>query len=349
MRLRGDWTWLRRVLAVLLILGLTALLAQVVEILFIAFGASLLAVLLCWFTDILQARAPLPRPAALGVVILILAIAFAAAVWLFGTTLTAQLGEVARALPQSLNQIYQDLLTTDWGKLIISQLRQFDGNAGNFLGRVTGFLGSAFGLLADFALIGIAGIYLAAEPQFYRRGILELVPTSHLARAEEVLFAVGEAMRLWMVGQLFAMTVVGIMWGISLWALGVTSALALGVIAGLAEFVPVIGPILGAVPAVIIAFAQRPALALWATMVYFIIQQIESSLLMPLIQARVVALPPALTLFAMVTCGLLFGIIGVLFAMPLAVVVMVLVRMLYIEDLLGKHPPSDIPERPTRR
>ncbi len=144
-------------------------------------------------------------------------------------------------------------------------------------------------------------------------------------------------MRLWIVGQIFAMVGVGTMWGVSLWLLGVTSALALGVIAGLAEFIPVLGPILGAVPAVIIALAHSPALAFWAVVVYLIIQQIESSLLMPLIQARVVALPPAFTLFALVIGGWLFGIIGVLFAMPLAVVLMVLVKMLYIEDVLGKR------------
>lgn len=337
MQPRGNWGWLRRVLAVLFLLGVAAIISQIVEILFIVFGASLLAVMLCWLTGLLERFAPLSRHWALSVVIVLLAAAFGAAVWLFGTTLASQLGQVARALPESLDHIRQELLQTPWGRTVVSQLGQLNLGSGNVVLGVTGAVRSALGLLGDFALVGIAGIYLAAEPELYRGGILQLVPASHLARAEEVLDAIGEAMRLWMAGQLFAMVVVGIMWGISLWALGVQSALALGVIAGLAEFVPVIGPILGAVPAVIIAWAQSPALALWAVIVYFIIQQIESSLLMPLIQARVVALPPAVTLFALVTCGFLFGIVGVLFGMPLAVVLMVLIRMVYVEDVLGKR------------
>jgi predicted PurR-regulated permease PerM len=338
----SEWAWFRRVLGVLVLLGLAALISQIIAVVFIAFGASLLSVLLCWLTSFLQRQIPLRRPLALGVVILILAVAFAAAVWLFGTTLTAQFGQVAQALPESLRHIHQELLQTDWGRLLASQLQQINVGSGNFVERITGIVGSAFGLLADFALIGVAGIYLAAEPELYLEGILQLVPTPHLTRARQVMDAVGEALRLWIAGQLFAMVVVGIMWSVSLWALGVGSALALGVIAGLAEFVPVIGPIVGAVPAVIIALAQSPALALWAVVVYFIIQQIESSLLMPLIQARVVSLPPTITLFAMVTCGLLFGILGVLFAMPLAVAMMVLVRMLYVEDVLGKRPRSGV-------
>lgn len=338
---KSGWRWYRRVLGILLLLGLAALVAQMLEILFIAFGASLLAVLLCWLTGIVQHRIPVRRPTALTAVIIILAIAFGAGCWLFGTALTAQLGQLAQALPQSVDRIEGQVLGTEWGRLVVSQLQQINlgGATSNLFVRITGFLGSALNLLGDFALIGTAGIYLAAEPERYRLGIVQLVPTPYEARAQQVLDAIGEAMRLWVVGQLAAMFAVGLMWGISLWALGVGSALALGVIAGLAEFVPVIGPILGAVPAVIIALAQRPTLALWSVVVYLIIQQIESSLLMPIIQYRVVALPPALTLFAMVTGGLLFGVLGVLFAMPLTVVALVLVRMLYIEDVLGK--PAD--------
>lgn len=333
----SDGAWLRRVLAVLLLVGLAAIVWQIIEILFIAFGASLLAVMLCWFTGLVQWHFPLRRSVALGVVIAILAVGFAASVWLFGTTLTSQLGQVAKALPESLDGIRQELLKTGWGQVVVSQLQQVDVTTANLLGRATGLVRSALGLLGDFALVGIAGIYLAADPELYRRGLLLLVPAAYVARAAEILDALGESMRLWMVGQLFAMVVVGMMWGISLWGLGVNSALALGVIAGLAEFVPVIGPIAGAVPAVIIAWAQSPALAFWSLVVYLVIQQIESSLLLPLIQARVVSLPPALTLFALVTCGLLFGIPGILFGMPLAVVMMVLVKMVYVEDVLGKR------------
>ncbi len=182
MRARRDWTWLRRVLAVLFLLGLAVLTWQLINILFIAFGASLLAVLLCSLTGTLQCVASLRRPVALTVVIVFLAAVFGAAVWLFGTTLAIQISELARAVPESVRSIHTQLLQTAWGRVLITQLQQLNLGSINFVARATGVLGSAFGMLADFVLICTAGIYLAAEPDRYRYGILQLVPISHTAR-----------------------------------------------------------------------------------------------------------------------------------------------------------------------
>jgi predicted PurR-regulated permease PerM len=115
----------------------------------------------------------------------------------------------------------------------------------------------------------------------------------------------------------------------------VPSALALGLFAGLAEFVPIVGPIVSAVPALIIALSRSYELALWVLLMFVVLQQIEGNLIQPLIQRRMVSLPPALTLFAVVVFGLLFGAIGVLLATPLTVTGFVLVRQLYIADALG--------------
>jgi len=127
--------------------------------------------------------------------------------------------------------------------------------------------------------------------------------------------------------------VVGTLTWAGLKLLKVPSALALGLFAGLAEFVPILGPIAAAIPALIIAFSQDSRLALWVLALFVVIQQLEGNILQPIIQRRMVALPPAVTLFAVLAFAILFGAMGALLAAPLAVVTLVLVQNLYIAPL----------------
>ena len=127
--------------------------------------------------------------------------------------------------------------------------------------------------------------------------------------------------------------------GSALAVLGMPLAMSLGVVAGILEFIPVIGPILAAVPGVLLAFSKGPEMALYVTLVYIAVQQIESNVITPLVQRWAVRLPPVIGLLAVVACGLLFGVLGVVFAMPIAVVVMVMVKKLYVEDTLERRAP----------
>jgi predicted PurR-regulated permease PerM len=201
---------------------------------------------------------------------------------------------------------------------------------------LTGVLGTTLGVLSEVALVVVSGIYLASQPGLYRDGLLQLVPVPHLDRAQRILGAAGHALRLWLLGQAIAMAMIGILTGIGVWLLGLPSPLAFGVIAGATEFIPILGPILGAIPAVLIAFSISPMTALYVVLFYIGLQQVESNLLMPLIQERVVALPPVLMLFATVVAGLLFGLLGILFATPLAVACIVATQEIYVRGVLGK-------------
>jgi predicted PurR-regulated permease PerM len=145
---------------------------------------------------------------------------------------------------------------------------------------------------------------------------------------------VGRTLRAWLVGQAVAMASIGVLTTLGLLALGIPLALSLGLIAALLEFIPFVGPVLSAVPAVLVAFAQSPMDAVWTALLYLVVQQVEGHVAMPLIQARAVALPPALTVAATVGMGMLFGFTGMLFATPLVAAAMVLVRMVYVEGLL---------------
>jgi predicted PurR-regulated permease PerM len=183
---------------------------------------------------------------------------------------------------------------------------------------------STLGAAANMLLVLVLGIYLAADPGLYRRGVLRLVPSRHRTLASNVLNAAAVALRKWLGGQLVAMLLVGVLTGLGLALLGVPLAFSLAVIAALLEFVPFIGPIVAAIPAVLIAFAHDPSTALYVAVLYLAVQQVEGYVLMPLVQRWAVALPPALSALTVVAFGVLFGLPGVLFAVPLTVVVMAL-------------------------
>jgi predicted PurR-regulated permease PerM len=178
-------------------------------------------------------------------------------------------------------------------------------------------------------------VYIGADPETYRRGLLHLFPKRKRERIGEVLTAMATILRKWLVTQLIAMIVIGTVSTIALLMLGVKAPFALGIIAGLLEFVPTVGPILSAVPAIAMGFLDSPEKALYVGLAYLAIQQIEGHLLIPLLMKGGMDLPPVLTIVTQGLMALLFGFLGLMIAVPMLAAVMVPVKMLYVEDALG--------------
>jgi predicted PurR-regulated permease PerM len=193
-----------------------------------------------------------------------------------------------------------------------------------------------------------AGAYLAFHPETYANGALLLVPRRHRARAAEILDACRAALTRWLLGQLVSMIFIGVTTSIGLWLAGVPTSLALGLLAGVAQLVPVVGPWAAAVPGLVIAQTQGPETFGWAGVVYIITTQFESNLLTPLVLRRMAQLPMAVTLFAVIAMGVLLGPLGVVLATPLAIVAYVLVMKIYVEGVLGEQfvtrEPGPIPQ-----
>lgn len=182
-------------------------------------------------------------------------------------------------------------------------------------------------------------LYLGADARLYRRGILELVPHASKPRAEQVLDAIRDALRRWLVTQLIAMLVMGVVTTIVLFALNVRAAVPLGILAGLLEFIPTVGPILSAVPSVAMAFVDSPEKAAAVAVAYYFIHFTENHLLIPLLMKEGVNLPPVLTILTQAAMALAFGFMGLFVAVPMLVLATILVKMLYVEDVLGERTP----------
>jgi len=197
------------------------------------------------------------------------------------------------------------------------------------------FLTSTFTIFGGILLITFLAIYIGADPDTYHSGLMHLFPHRARERAGEVLSAIATVLRKWLVTQLIAMVAIAVVTTSVLLLLGVKAAFALGIIAGLLEFVPTIGPLLSAIPAIAMAFLDSPEKALYVLIAYFGIQFVENHLLIPLLMKGSIDLPPALTIMGQALMALVFGFLGLLVAVPAIAASMVAIKMLYVEDVVG--------------
>lgn len=175
-------------------------------------------------------------------------------------------------------------------------------------------------------MTGATAIFLAASPQLYLRGALRLLPMTWRSRGREVAAELGATLRLWFLGQFIDMAIVGLLLWLGVFLIGSPLAMSLALLAGLLNFVPYVGALAGAVPAILVAMAQSPVLAAWVALLFLAVQLLEGNVIAPWIQKRTIALPPALTILSQTVLGTLFGLIGLIVATPFIAVLLVAVR-----------------------
>ncbi len=324
-----------RVLVVMTLGGLALLAWQLSELLLIVFGAIVVGVLLHGLASVLCKRLPVPEWVALALVILSLLLALSAIVLLFGSEVAAQIDAFRTTLPAAWNKFHAWLQSGPLGPQIDRIPEQLRNGASTLAAHAGAIVMSAGGGLTNAVLMMVGGIYLAAQPRLYRQGLLRLLPRDQRGVADAALGASGQALRAWLAGQLLAMAVIGTLTGVGLWLLDVPVALGIGLLTALLDFIPIVGPIAAAVPAILLGFTVSPQVALGALLLFVVLQQLEGHVLQPLIQARAVDLPPALLLFSLFGIGMLFGPMGVVLAAPLTVVTYVLIKRLYVQHALG--------------
>jgi len=324
----------RQILLAVALLAALWLLWRLADVLLLVMAAVIVAVVIRSLSDPLVRHLRLAPKAALSIIMVFLIASLAGGTFFFGARIAGELVELAENVPVLINQLGERFGISDAGQRLSAWAAQFvDG--GLFLD-VAGYTISLAGVATAGLVVFFGGIFLAFGTETYIGGVLLLVPERQRPRFRQVFEEVGRSLRLWLLGQLSAMVLVGLASFVGLVLLGVPSALALGILAGLLEFVPFVGALVAFAVAFLVALGHDPWLALWVTLLYVAIQQVESNLLVPLIQQHTVSLPPALGLFSIIAVGTLFGPLGILLAVPLTIVVLVAVRRFYVEGLLGK-------------
>ena len=310
------------------------------DVLLLTFAGVLFAVILRRLATWLSDRTPLTPRWALLVTVLVLIGALGGAVALRGPAIAAQVRTLREELPQAVKTLKARLTEYEWGERALEKtprpgdLLPDDADA---ITRVTGVASRTFSALASFAIIVFLGVVFAATPAVYRNGLLALLPERRVPRARDVLDRLYDTLWWWLVGRIASMTFIGVVTAVGLSLLGVPLAFVLGLLAAILSFVPNLGPVLSAAPAILLAVVDGPQKALWVALLYGGVQLVESFVLDPFIDRKTVHLPPALTIFTQLVLALVGGLLGIALATPAAAVIVVLVTMLYVQDTLGRR------------
>ncbi|MGV8841186.1 MAG: AI-2E family transporter [Bauldia sp.] len=335
--------YLRKLLITVAVVLLVAVALLLRDVWLIAFAAVLVAVGLGSAAARIRRWTRLGQKTSLAIACVLVVATLGLAFFLAWPQIQTQLPNLVDRVVQAANEI-EDA----WGVQLPStagELAETIGGMGDqLMSGVVVVVGALVTVVTTFLLVLVAGTFIAAEPVRYRDGAVLLFPRRWHAKVRAAFDKVGDGLRLWLRAQLLAMLIVGVLTGLGAWAIGLPSPLALGLIAGLGEFVPIIGPFLAVLPALLIAFAEDTSLFLWTIALYVLVQQFEANLLTPMLQRRIVELPPVLFLFSLVALGIVFGIPGIVVAAPLSVSIYILIRELYVRDLLKEEELMDKPE-----
>jgi predicted PurR-regulated permease PerM len=246
--------------------------------------------------------------------------------WFIGSKVQEQIAELSDSFPAIIENAKNQLNKSAIGREVVETI---ESSSEKSLSSARGFFKTGFGIIADLYIILIISIFLTAAPQLYTKGIVSLMPKTFQNKAGNIISYAGFKLRSWLKGQIFAMFFVFILTSVGLSILGVPMALALGLIAGILNFIPNFGPMIALIPGVLVALLISPTTALIAAAIYTGVQIIES-IVTPIIQNRLVQLPPALIIIFQVIMGALAGAMGVILATPFLVVLKSAVEILYL-------------------
>jgi predicted PurR-regulated permease PerM len=344
LKTRDDNKFVGRVLVTIGIVFLAVLVLLLVyytfDVILLIFAAVLLAIFLHGLADMLGRVLNLSEGLRVMIVAFVLVAVLSVAVTLLAPSVAEQVQKLRVELPKSAQTAGEYISRFGWGRAIIEQLPSVNElmdniNASTLLTVGGGFFTSTIGALGNFFITILLAIYFASEPRFYARGFTKLFPIAQRRRVSEVLGSIGATLSWWLVGKAGSMLFIGVLTWIGLSIIGVPLALTLGLIAGLLSFIPNFGPIISALPALLLAFIDSPVTTLYVLALFIGVQLIESNIVTPLIERETVELPPGLTIIFQLALAVMVGGLGLVLATPLLAVIMVIVQMIYIQDVLG--------------
>jgi predicted PurR-regulated permease PerM len=330
--------------AIAIVLALLPLLVWYLrDFLLIVVGALLFATLLMLVSEPLTRWGRLPRGLSLALSGLLILAAIGGSAYFFGTRIGFELQDVSDRADEAMRTVSESLHNSQFGRALLSHT-----SLGNFsLPTIASNIVTVSArVIAGIAFSVAAGAYLAAQPGLYTQGFVYLFPKRFRGIVKEIVGDAGRALRLWLLGQAISMCLIAVFSTLAVWAIGLPSPLALGAIAGVAEFVPYVGPIIAAIPAVLVAVTNGPYSVLWTLAAYAVIHQVEGNVIAPLVQRRMVFIPPAVLLLSIAAISVTFGVASIVFAAPITVLAFVAVRRLYAAEALDQI--ESLPAEPSR-
>lgn len=307
----------------------------------VIFAGILFAVLISASGSWISKRCGCSRRLGIVVFLMVFNIALAGIFTAFVPAILEQVNAFVEQVPAACEALRKGVEDVPWLDQLLAGVTPSTLLSGESREMTTGAVTSTFGALGNIVIVLFIGLFGALDPDVYCRGILRLMAPSLRPRGREVMDKVGDTMRGWLMAQFIAMTLVGVLTGLGVWMIGVPLPLLLGLIAGVLAFIPNLGPVIAAVPAMLLAVPQGGQAVLFVVLVFVVVQTLESYAVTPLLQQRTVSLPPALVIGFQLLMGTLFGLTGLVLATPLAAVAMTLLNAIYVEDYLSHEEQRD--------
>lgn len=343
-----------KLLGLVLVVGLLYLLWQIRQVLLLIFAAIAFATVINKPVQKLQ-KLGVPRAGAVIITIVSITAILAGAVWFVVPKLIDRLPEYTFFSELGFNQLqawYRQIRGVVPGNALddtslsdlLPRLAQFSPD---WLGRAVALFTGSLDFFLNSLLVLVSILMLLANPGSYRQVLLQAFPKFYRRRADNILSQCETSLTGWVTGVLFNMTVITLFSGLGLTLLGVPLPMVNAIIAGLLTFIPNIGPFLSVIPPALMGVAIAPWKGIAVLILYFAIQQLEGTVLTPLVMKRQVSLLPAITLTAQVVFAVFFGLLGLFLALPLIVIIQVWARELLVKDILNRWPAPRRRMRPT--
>lgn len=308
------------------------LLWQARSILLLLFAGYIGALILTTLTAKFQTWFHLRRRGlAFSLVIGVTVAALATGIWLRGPAFVQQMGDFRGDIEAAVRELSSRFQTQGWWQWFVAHSAdssQISRALSLMLSGVGGAIYLTASTIAGLFLVAITSIYLAAEPDFYLRGIRRILPARNRAAIESCFAAATRMLRAWLLAKAVSMTTIGVFVTVGMLLIRVPLAGTLGIIAALLTFIPNLGPIVSVIPAALLAFAISPAKGILTLAWYCVAHFLEGNVITPLAERRIVRLPPALTLAVQLLLASVAGALGVALAAPLTAV------MLGVADVL---------------
>lgn len=345
----STYSFLKKVLIfVLIALAVTLLVmfvGRAIDTLLVIFAGILLGIIFRSARDFVHQTLGIGQKLSLALVIITFLSITIGLSYAFVPKIVNQADTFSKQIPETWEMTKKNISQFRWGRELAQENPDFadffedetDGTGEDYdmTKSILGYLSTTAAIIAALVLIFVIAVYIAAEPTLYTEGFIRLFPKDRRKRIVEIMDEISITIQWWLVGQMASMIILGTLATLGLWLLGVPYAWLLGAFTALMTFIPNLGPIIAAVPILLVSLTVGVDTAIYTAIFYTVLQGIEGYFITPMIHRSAIDVPPVLIITIQFLLYYLIGFLGVLLAMPLMGCLMVLVKRLYIEDILG--------------
>ena len=316
---------------VALLVGSILILRVAFNVLLMVLAGTLIATYFHGLGDMIERNTRLNRRFSMIIAVLGSFVLLAVLLWFMGAKIQTQISELSNSLPGTVSNVKAKLSETTMGQKVLDYFS--DDNSKQLYATARQFFSTSFGALGNIYIILFLGIFFTAEPSLYKDGILLLVPHQRKATGRHIIDRISLSLKGWLKGTLLSIFLITLMLAVGLSVIGIPVALVLALIAGMLKIIPNFGSMVAMIPGVLLALTISTNTAIVVALLYIVSQTIVSNIITPLIQKKMINLPPALTLISQLIMGALSGALGIILAVPLLAILIIFIDELYVKRI----------------